>query len=123
MIKKFLLVSGTVVLGYTSLVLADFPSQSLNQMPVTSPSKGQPTVWNIPVINQGDDSSWTVGVNNLEGTKGGAENIAQEDLNAERFPEVQSSDPDMVFPGDNSFEDLNMGSDFDAPLMESLGEK
>ncbi len=111
-----------MVLGYTSLVLADFPQQADTQSRLPSSPQDQPTVWNVPLISQGDDSSWTVDVNNLEGTEGGAEDIAQADLNAERFPEVQSSDPDMVFPGDNSFEDLNMGSDFDAPLMESLGE-
>lgn len=111
-----------MVLGYTGMALADSPRQSGTQSPLPSSSQRQPTVWNVPLINQGDDSSWTVDVNNLEGTEGGSEDLAQSDLNAERFPEVQSSDPDMVFPGDNSFEDLNMGSDFDPALMQSLGE-
>jgi len=118
MIKKFLLISSAVVFGYTGEDLAD----SSQQNPLPEASQGHPTVWNLPLINQQDNSSWSVDVNNLKDPEGGAEDIAQEDLNAERFPETQSSDPDIVFPGDNSFEDPSMGSNFDTPLMESLGE-
>ncbi|MBS0186100.1 MAG: hypothetical protein JSS34_07160 [Proteobacteria bacterium] len=120
MIQKFLLIASLFAFGYTGKILADASQQSNAQPKV---SQGKTTVWNLPLINQSDNSSWTVDLNEGMGTEGWAEDIAEEDLNAERFPENQSSDPDIVYPGDNSFEDTDMGSNFDAPLMQTLGEK
>ena len=118
MIQKFLLVA-VAVCGCVGVAFAsEQPSDNQTSLPVSS--EALPTKWNIPLINQGNDSSWTVDPNN--GNEGGEEDIAQSDLNAERFPEFQNSDPDMVYPGDNSFENFDMGDNFDAPLMESLGE-
>lgn len=37
-------------------------------------------------------------------------------------PQNEQSDFDVVFPGDNSDQDFNMGDDFDPMLEQSMGE-
>lgn len=106
---------GAAILGCPGVILADSTS-------VPTPVPQQPTKWNIPLINQGNGTSWTVDSSNLTDDGGGEDN-ARSDLMRERFPEDESSDPDMVFPGQNSYEDLNMGDDFDPMLMQSIGER
>lgn len=96
---------------YVFLVFGLIMIQSSMTLAAPFGASQQPQKWNIPLINQNDDEEWNIQPDENFNTPD-----EESDIENVTFPENQSSDPDIVFPEQNSFQDLDVGDNFDPAL-------